>query len=652
MKTSVIRNTILTGLMTAAAALPVPASQPSPPGLAAPDMDAAQRAHPANPSYSPYVDRNYPTRPFFGDTHLHTSFSMDAGAFGARLTPRDAYAFAKGNQVTASSGQPVKLSRPLDFLVVADHSDGMGFFPLIFGGAPAVMADPQGRKWNEMIRSGKGAEAAIDIITNFGKGTISKAIMPLPGTPAYQGAWQETIKAAEEANDPGRFTAFIGYEWTSNTGGNNLHRNVIFRDNADKASRVEPYITMKPLGSDNPADLWKWMAAYEEKTGGNVLAIAHNGNLSNGRMFPTVEAFGKKLDRDYVQTRAKWERLYEATQTKGDGETHPYLSPNDEFADFERWDKGNLDGSVAKTKDMLQFEYARAGLKYGLQLEKELGTNPYRFGLIGSSDAHTGLAAMEEENFFGKTTPQEPSPERMTKAFFDNPKTGVKVMDWEVSSSGYAAVWAAENTREAIFDAMERRETYATTGPRMIVRFFGGWEFEADDAHNRLPAQIGYTKGVPMGGDLSAAPAGKAPGFLVAALKDPIGANLDRIQIVKGWLDARGDVQEKVYDVVWGDADKRKPGADGKLPPVGSTVDVANATWTNTIGDPELITVWTDPDFDAQQRAFYYARVLEIPTPRWTAYDAKRFGIQPLPGTTLTLQERAYTSPIWYTPGT
>lgn len=652
MKTSVIRNTILTGLMTAAAALPVPASQPSPPGLAAPDMDTAQRAHPANPSYSPYVDRNYPTRPFFGDTHLHTSFSMDAGAFGARLTPRDAYAFAKGNQVTASSGQPVKLSRPLDFLVVADHSDGMGFFPLIFGGAPAVMADPQGRKWNEMIRSGKGAEAAIDIITNFGKGTISKAIMPLPGTPAYQGAWQETIKAAEEANDPGRFTAFIGYEWTSNTGGNNLHRNVIFRDNADKASRVEPYITMKPLGSDNPADLWKWMAAYEEKTGGNVLAIAHNGNLSNGRMFPTVEAFGKKLDRDYVQTRAKWERLYEATQTKGDGETHPYLSPNDEFADFERWDKGNLDGSVAKTKDMLQFEYARAGLKYGLQLEKELGTNPYRFGLIGSSDAHTGLAAMEEENFFGKTTPQEPSPERMTKAFFDNPKTGVKVMDWEVSSSGYAAVWAAENTREAIFDAMERRETYATTGPRMIVRFFGGWEFEADDAHNRLPAQIGYTKGVPMGGDLSAAPAGKAPGFLVAALKDPIGANLDRIQIVKGWLDARGDVQEKVYDVVWGDADKRKPGADGKLPPVGSTVDVANATWTNTIGDPELITVWTDPDFDAQQRAFYYARVLEIPTPRWTAYDAKRFGIQPLPGTTLTLQERAYTSPIWYTPGT
>jgi len=615
------------------------------------DKESAEKAFPAKPPYSPYAGRNFPTRPFFGDTHLHTGFSMDAGAFGCRLTPRDAYVFAKGKEIAASSGQPVKLSRPLDFLVVADHSDGMGFFPLIVGGDPKIMADPQGRKWNEMIHSGKGAEAAIDIITNFGKGTISKAILPLPGTPAYRGAWQETIKAAEEANDPGRFTAFIGYEWTSNTGGNNLHRNVVFRDNADKASRVEPFTTIKPLGSDNPTELWKWMAAYEEKTGGDVLAIAHNGNLSNGRMFPVVEAFGKKIDREHAETRARWERLYEVTQTKGTGESHPYLSPNDEFANFEIWDKGNLDGSVAKTKDMLEFEYARSGLKLGLKIEKELGTNPYKFGMIGSSDAHTGLAAMEEENFFGKTTPQEPSPERMTKTFFDNPKSGVKVMDWEVSASGYAAVWATENTREALFDAMERRETYGTTGPRMIVRFFGGWDFEPKDAHNRLPAAIGYAKGVPMGGDLLEAPAGKAPTFLVAALKDSIGANLDRIQIIKGWLNAKGEVHEKIYDVVWGDADKRKPDAKtGKLPPVGSTVDVANATWTNTIGDPELITVWKDPEFDPKQRAFYYARVLEIPTPRWTAYDAKRFGVKPLPGTTMTLQERAYTSPIWYTP--
>lgn len=614
------------------------------------DKGSAEKVFPAKPNYSPYAGRNFPTRPFFGDTHLHTSFSMDAGAFGARLTPRDAYVFAKGNEITASSGQPVKLARPLDFLVVADHSDGMGFFPLLVGGDPTIMADSQGRKWHNMIHSGKGAEAAIDIITNFGMGTISKAILPVPGTPAYRSAWQETIKAAEEANEPGRFTAFIGYEWTSNTGGNNLHRNVIFRDNGAKAIQVEPFTTTKPFGSDNPVDLWKWMASYEEKTGGAVLAIAHNGNLSNGLMFPFVEAFGKKINLEYAETRAKWERLYEVTQTKGDGEAHPFLSPNDEFANFERWDKGNLDASEAKTNDMLEYEYARSALKLGLKLEAKLGINPYKFGMIGSSDSHTGLAAMEEENFFGKTTPQEPGPERLTKTFINNPKTGVKVMDWEVSSSGYAAVWATENTREALFDAMERRETYATTGPRMIVRFFGGWDFEPKDIHNRLPAVIGYTKGVPMGGDLTAAPLGKVPTFLVAALKDPIGANLDRIQIIKGWVDAKGNMMEHVYDVVWGDADMRTPGANGKLPAVGSTVDLENATWTNTIGDPELITVWKDPDFDPKQRAFYYARVLEIPTPRWTAYDAKRFGISPLPGTTMTIQERAYTSPIWYTP--
>jgi hypothetical protein len=393
------------------------------------------------------------------------------------------------------------------------------------------------------------------------------------------------------------------------------------------------------------------MAGYEAKTGGSVLAIAHNGNLSNGTMFPIVEDFGRPIDAEYASERIRWERLYEATQTKGDGETHPFLSPNDEFAAFERWDKGNLDGSVAKTKEMLEFEYARAALKNGLALEARLGANPYKFGLVGSSDAHTGLTAMEEDNFFGKTTPQEPSPERMHATFMNNPKTGVKILDWEVSSSGYAAVWATENTREALWDAMQRRETYATTGTRMVVRLFGGWDFEPADANDRMPARVGYTKGVPMGGDLTAAPQGKVPTFLVAALKDPIGANLDRYQIVKGWLDARGVLHEKVYDVAWGDAEKRPlDPKTGSIPPVGSTVDVANAVWTNTIGDPELVAVWKDPDFDPAQRAFYYGRVIEIPTPRWTAYDAKRFGVQPSPGTTMTLQERAYTSPIWYTP--
>jgi hypothetical protein len=612
--------------------------------------EKARAAHDAKPVYSPYANRNFPGRPLFGDTHLHTSYSMDAGSSGTRLDARDAYRFAKGEQVTSNTGQPVRLSRPLDFLVVADHSDGFGFFPLLFNGDPTVMADPQGRRWHDMLHSGKGFEGAMEIVNAFGKGEISRAIMPVPGTKAYGNAWQYTIDAAEEANEPGRFTAVIGYEWTSNTSGNNLHRNVIFRDDADKASQVEPYTTVKPLGSDNPADLWKWMAAYEDKTGGDVLAIAHNGNLSNGIMFPTDKAFGKKINRAYAEERLMWERLYEVTQTKGTGEAHPFLSPNDEFADFEIWDKGNLTLSVKKENSMLEHEYARAAYKNGLVLERKLGANPYKFGLVGSTDAHTALATTAEENFFGKIAPAEPSPHRMSKPFFHDENTGLTIMDWEVAASGLAVVWVTENTRESIWDAMERRETYATTGTRMIVRLFGGWDFVPEDALDRLPAHVGYTKGVPMGGDLYAAPKGKSPAFLVAAVKDPIGANLDRIQIIKGWIDDKGDTHEKVYDVAWGDADDRQPGGDGKLPPVGNTVDIGNATWTNTIGDPELITVWRDPEFDAGQSAFYYARVIEIPTPRWTAYDAKRLGVEPLPGTRMTVQERAYTSPIWYTP--
>src|SRR5688572_26086071 len=471
--------------------------------------DAAFKKRP----YSPYADRQFPTRPFFGDTHLHTSFSMDAGAAGCRLGPRDAYRFARGEQVMASSGQPAKLSRPLDFLVVADHSDNMGFFPDLLAGKTEMLADPTGRKWYDMIQSGKGGDAAMEIVGSFSQGKFPPALASLPGSRAYRGAWKETIDAAEAFNDPGRFTAFIGYEWTSLDKGNNLHRNVIFRDNGDKAIQVEPYTCVPPMGSNNPVELWKWMDAYEKKTGGSVLAIAHNGNLSNGTMFPIVEAFGKAIDREYAETRAKWERLYEATQTKGDGEAHPFLSPNDEFADYELWDKANLDGSAAKKKEMLEFEYTRSALKNGLALEAKLGANPYKFGLVGSTDAHTGLVAIEEDNFFGKTTPQEPSPERMQAAFMNNAKTGVKIMDWEVCSAGYAAVWAEENTRASIWDAMQRKETYATTGSRLIVRFFGGWDFEKADADSREPAVVGYRKGVPMGGDLHDAGAGKSPTF-------------------------------------------------------------------------------------------------------------------------------------------
>jgi hypothetical protein len=611
------------------------------------DKEAVEKAFPSKAPYSPYAGRDFPTRPYFGDTHLHTSYSMDAGAFGARLGPKDAYRFAKGNEVISSSGQRAKLSRPLDFLVVADHSDGMGFFPQLMSGEPTLLSTPQGRRWYDEINSGKGPQAAVDIITSFGKGQMPKGF-PTPGTSAYRSAWRDTIEAADEANEPGRFTAFIGYEWTSNAGGNNLHRNIIWRDNGAKASLVEPFTTLPPLGSPNPRDLWKWMAMCEEKTGAEILALAHNGNLSNGRMFPIIESFsGKRIDREYAENRVRWEPLYEATQIKGDGETHPFLSPNDEFAAFERWDKGNLDLTELKKPEMLEFEYARSALKNGLKMEAELGVNPYKFGLVGSTDAHTGLAAVEEDNFFGKTASSEPSPARATHPFIKTDKA--VIMGWEQTASGYAAVWATENTREAIFDAMKRRETYATTGPRMIVRFFGGWDFDLSDANNRLPARVGYAKGVPMGGDLSDAPKGKAPSFLVAALKDPIGANLDRIQIIKGWLGKDGQTQERIYDVaVSGD---RQIDATGRaLASVGNTVDVANATWSNTIGAGEMITVWKDPDFDPALRAFYYARVIEIPTPRWTAYDAKYYDVKMPSEAPMTTTERAYTSPIWYTP--
>jgi hypothetical protein len=649
MKDTNFHKAPLVALLAAAFALPAFAQEHTVTDSGTVDKETASRAHPTKPPYSPYVGRNFPTRPLFGDTHLHTAMSFDAGMFGARLGPAEAYRFAKGEEVTSSSGQRARLSRPLDFLVVADHSDFMGLAPDFLGGKPEVLADPTARRWFELIREGKAGQAFNELLPLYGAGKMPATMQYLPGSPGYRSAWQATIQAAEQANEPGRFTAFIGYEWTSNTGGNNLHRNVIYRDGGSKASQIEPFTTFPPLGSDDPRNLWKWMAAYEEKTGGRVLAIAHNGNVSNGRMFPIIEPVsGGKLDKDYALTRAKWERLYEATQTKGDGETHPFLSPNDEFAAFNRWDKSNLDGSVRKKQEMLEFEYARSAFKSGLKLEAELGVNPFKFGLIGSTDSHNSLAAVEEDSFFGKMATAEPNPTRWEHPFIKNAKSGVTVMGWETQAAGYAAVWAQENTRESIFDAMQRRETYATTGPRMAVRLFGGWEFEAKDAMSRNPAAIGYSKGVPMGGDLTAAPAGKAPTFLVAALRDPIGANLDRYQIVKGWLDAKGRLEEKVFDVAWGG--DRKPGKDGKLPPVGNTVDVANATWTNTIGAPELIAVWKDPEFDAKQRAFYYGRVIEIPTPRWTAYDAKRFGVKMPKEVPMTTTERAYTSPIWYTP--
>ena len=603
-------------------------------------------------AYSPYAERSFPERPLWGDTHLHTSLSVDAGLFGNTLPPRAAYRFARGEQVTSSTGQPARLSRPFDWLVIADHSDGMGLIDDLRAGKPEIMAREQGARWATGLREGGQASvaAALDLITTFSNDKVDPQLMESyqPGSKAYRTLWHNVIAEAEAFNEPGRFTALIGFEWTSLINGNNMHRVVIFRDDEDKAGQVEPFTMTAPWGSPDPRDLWQYLTDYEEKTGGDVLAISHNGNLSNGIMFPLQAQWnGSKFDRDYVTQRNKWEPLVEVTQIKGDGEAHPLLSPDDEFADFETWDAGNLDLSEAKTDEMLAGEYAREALKRGLTIESKLGTNPYKFGMIGSTDSHTSLATAEEENFFGKHPGGEPKANR-TEHPFTKTDQGV-IEGWQSSASGLAAVWASENTREAIFDAMERKEVYGTTGPRMTVRLFGGWEFDAQDLNSRMPAVVGYEKGVPMGGELRSAPEGSsAPSFMVFALRDPQGANLDRIQIVKGWSDRRGKTHEKVYDVAW--SGDRAPGDDGRLPPVGNTVDIANANWTNSIGASELGTVWTDPDFKPEQKAFYYARVIEIPTPRWTAYDAFRFGITLPPEVPLTLQERAYTSPIWYTP--
>jgi hypothetical protein len=594
--------------------------------------------------YSPYADRGFPTRPLWGDTHLHTANSPDAFAFGNRLTPEDAYRFALGHSVTSTTGQRVQLSRPLDYLVVADHGVAMGVVMELYKGNPNLLKDDQLRRWHQMMNSSpeEGVKAAGEMISAGSQGKLPPAIFDPTIT---RTVWNNYTKTADKYNDPGRFTAVIGYEWTSLIKGNNLHRVLMFRGDKNDADQIVPFTF---ADSTDPEDLWAFMENYEAKTSDRVLAIPHNGNLSNGMMFMPRTIDGKRFDADYAKKRARWEPVYEITQIKGDGETHPLLSPNDEFADYETWDAGNLDLSQVKSDDMLQYEYAREALKAGLALEDRLGTNPFKLGVVGSTDSHTSLVTAAEENFFGKHTGKEPSAHRWNKPVLATPAGNV--MGWEQAASGLAAVWATENTREAIWDAYKRREVYGTTGTRILVRFWGGWEFEASDAASRLPGATGYTKGVPMGGDMPARPDGASPTFLVAALKDPYSGNLDRIQIVKGWLDDDGDTQEKVYNVVWGDADRRQLDGDGRLPPVGNTVDVTNATWTNTIGDPELITVWEDPDFDPDQRAFYYARVIEIPTPRWTAYDQLRYGITMSDEVPMTTQERAYTSPIWYTP--
>ena len=607
-------------------------------------QDPATKADfpPVRREYSPYLDQSHPTRVFWGDTHLHTSYSTDAGMIGNRLGPDEAYRFAVGQEVTSSTGQRVKLARPLDFLVVSDHSENLGLAPMIATSDPVLLRSPVGKLWHDMVKAGKGFEAFGDWVkrgSTDGKDPINSPEM-------MRSAWDVIVKAAETWNRPGRFTAFIGYEWTSTPGGNNLHRNVIFRDGGELAKRVVPF---SGYDSVDPEALWAWMQGYEEKTGGRVLAIPHNGNVSNGRMFAPETMNGKPLTRDYAATRSRWEPLYEVTQPKGTGEAHPALSPSDEFANFEIWDKSNLGGNEATTPEMLPGSYARSALRAGLAFEQRLGANPFKFGMIGSTDAHTSLSTSDEANFFGKTPSTEPSEHRWEHAAIPAIKPELVTKGWALGASGLAAVWARENTRESLFDAMERREVYGTTGTRITVRLFAGWDFTREDVDRPDFAAQGYRRGVPMGGDLHSAPAGKSPVFVIRAMRDPDGANLDRVQVIKGWVDSAGETHERIFDVAVSDG--RRIDADGRCRvPVGNTVNVAEATFTNSIGDPLLLAWWKDPTFDPAQRAFYYIRVIEIPTPRWTAFDARFYGVTMPEEVPMTLQERAYTSPVWYAP--
>ncbi len=603
-------------------------------------------AETAATEYSPYANDTLPRQVLWGDTHLHTSYSADAGFMNYRVGPEQAYRFAKGEQVTANNGMKLKLVRPLDFLVVADHSEYLGLVPALMKGNPDILKTEPGQRWAKALQSRDYKTiygAAMEVIRSVASGNA------LYENNAFtRSVWEDVTASADKENEPGKFTAFIGFEWTSMVDhGSNLHRVVMYKDDAQKANAMLPFTSFESV---NPEDLWQYMADYEAKTGGNILAIPHNSNVSNGKMFAVETYQGKAIDKAYAQTRAAWEPVVEVTQIKGDSETHPMLSPNDEFADFGTWDKVSLDGTLKKEPWMLQYEYARNALKNGLKIENDVGANPFKFGMIGSTDSHTGLATTREENFFGKHSGIEPDNHRAKdKKIIDSPLGDeYTTWGWEQISGGLAAVWSRENTRESIFEAFERKEVYGTTGTRITLRVFGGWDFSEQDVNRPERVDLGYEKGVPMGGDLVAQTHGRAPSLMIWATKDPDGANLDRLQVVKGWLDQNGQTHEKVYNVAW--SGKRTPDKNGKLPAVGNTVDLGNATYSNEIGEESLKAVWTDPDFDKGQRAFYYVRAMEIPTPSWVVFDQVRLGAEVDERADKIIQERAYSSPIWYTP--
>ncbi len=576
------------------------------------------------------------TELLWGDTHLHTSYSFDAYTLGnATADPDTAYRFAKGLPVIHPGHRArVQIDRPLDFLVVTDHAEGLGAMAELAAGHPVLVANENGKRWQQMLADGELNAVFTEIV---GLGTRSpEEIAFLYDGRVFRSAWERIAEAADRHNDPGKFTAFIGWEWTSTPDGLNLHRIIFTPDGKDKAVQ---YLPFSLNDSEKPRDLYNWLASTAAKLDTDFLAIGHNSNLSNGRFFPLVDEDGRPIDVEYARLRERWEPVEEMTQYKGDSETHPLLSPSDEFADFERY-RHLLDGGAL---EHVEGSYARSGLIRGMQLEAELGVNPYKFGMIGATDSHTALASAEEGNFLGKYA-QDSIPENKSK------ETVPGSFGWDASAMGFAGVWATENTRDAIVEAFKRKEVYATTGPRIRLRFFGGWDFGGDDARAKDLVARGYAKGVPMGGDLANAPESKAPSFLISAVKDPLDANLDRVQVVKGWVAADGSAQERIFDVAW--SGDRQPDDEGRLPPVGNTVSLATAQYQNSIGAVELTTAWTDPEFDPALRAVYYARVIQIPTPRHTLFDTIALGEPPeaADGHASVIQERAYSSPIWYTP--
>ena len=601
----------------------------------------------STPPYSTGVGTDYPKQVFFGDLHLHSNISADAHSMGnLLLSSADAYRFARGEKVTASNGLPAQLKRPLDFLSVTDHAEFMGLYRMFTIEDPRLMNSDLGKAWLSRYDTKPDPNEA-DPTRLMARNPIAAFVNSINDPNSERDAYPEELKSAiwtdvartaDEFNSPGVFTAFTGYEWTAMRDGNNLHRCVILKDSADVVTGWLPYSAQS---SSNPEALWAALTNYEEVTGGEALSIPHNGNLSNGLMWDTVDYEGNAIDADYAEARMRWEPIAEVTQLKGDSETHPSLSPDDPFADFERWDEFNISNTAKTTPDMYPGSYARSALKRGLELENSAGANPYAFGMIGSTDDHTSLATAEEDNFFGKFANSEPG--------IRTPESRMAGLnaDWELGASGLAAVWAPENTRGDLFASMKRREVYATTGSRIVLRFFGGWSYEADSIHSPYFETIGYRDGVPMGGELPARD-NEAPTFMVQAMKDPDSANLDQLQIIKGWIDDQGITHEKIYYVALSDDRSIDPDS-GQPEPVGSTVDLENVTFTNTIGAVQLSAQWTDPEFDAGHAAFYYARAIEIPRPRWSEYDRKYFGLD-FKDAPRTVQDRAYSSPIWYKP--